>query len=86
MSETPNKEIPREEIEKWLDKIEAIADTIEIENAKGDEMLQNMKAYIADSKHFLEKGDYMRSFEAVIWAWAIFEICTDLGVFTQIVE
>ena len=77
------KEIPREEIEKWLQKIEPIVETIDVFDSKGESMFTNMKAYIADCKHFLEKGDYMRSFEAVVWAWAIYEICRDLGVFGE---
>ena len=76
------KEIPRQEIEKWLEKIEALIENIETFDSQGNHWFTNMKAYIADSKHFLESGDHMRSFEAVIWAWAIYEICVDLGKFT----
>ncbi|MDD5416539.1 MAG: DUF357 domain-containing protein [Candidatus Aenigmarchaeota archaeon] len=80
------KEVPREEIEKWLNKIESIVDKIEVNDTKGEQMYTNMKAYISDCKHFLKEGDFVRSFEAVVWAWAIYEICLELGVFTQIGE
>lgn len=70
-----------EEIEKWLNKIEEIVGRIEVFDSKGEEMFENMKAYISDCKHFRGQGDLVRSFEAVVWAWAIFEIGKDLGIF-----
>jgi len=73
----------KEEIEKMLEKIEHLVDKIEINDNKGKEMLTNMKAYIADSKHFKEKGDLVKSFEAVVYAFGIFETCIKLGVFIR---
>ncbi len=81
-----SQNIPRQEIEKWLNKIEPLIDNIQILDPRGENMLRNMKAYISDCKHFLEKEDFMRSFEAVIWAWAIYEICSDLDIFKKNVE
>ncbi len=75
------KEIKLEDIEKWTKKLEPLLDKIEVSDQKGEEMLTNMKAYIADSKHFVENDDFVRGFEAMVWAWAIFEICRDLGIF-----
>lgn len=75
--------IAREEIEKWLGKIEPLVDGIMVDDSRGEEMLTNMNAYISDSKHFLEKGELVKSFEAVVWAWSIFELCHDLGIFRQ---
>jgi len=74
------KEIPKEEIVKWLNKIKEILPRIEANDTKGEEMYTNMKAYISDCEHFLNQEDYMRSFESIVWAWAIFEICQELGV------
>jgi hypothetical protein len=71
----------REEILKMHEKIEPLIGKIEVKDEKGEEMLENMKAYIADSKHFLNKKNYVKSFEAIVWAWAILEICEELGVF-----
>jgi len=70
-----------EEIDKMLNKIEPLVDNIEVNDEKGKEMLTNMKAYISDSKHFKEKGNLVKSFESIVWAWAILEICRDLGLF-----
>lgn len=71
----------KQETEKWLRKIEPLAEKIETNGSKAEELLKNMKAYIADSKHFLEKGDLVKAFETVIWAWSIFEIAKDLKFF-----
>ncbi|MFQ6021038.1 MAG: DUF357 domain-containing protein [Candidatus Aenigmatarchaeota archaeon] len=66
------------EIDKWTNKIKEVVDKIETDN---QEMLKNMKAYIEDSKHFKENRDFLRSFECIVWAWAIFETCRELGIF-----
>ncbi len=66
------------EIDKWTKKINAETEHIESYGTKGKEMLANIKAYVADSAHFMEKGDLVRSFEAIVWAWAWLEIGTDL--------
>ena len=71
-----------EEINKWTEKMEKIVNDIEVIDSRGELMLTNLRAYISDSKHFLGQGDYVRSFEAIVWAWAIFEICVDLDVFS----
>ena len=71
----------KDEILKMLEKIGPLTEKIDARDDKGEEMLENMKAYISDSKHFLGKGNYLKSFEAIVWAWAILEICEDLGVF-----
>ena len=69
------------EIKNMTEKIEPLVDKIEVKDEKGQEMLTNMKAYISDSEHFLKNGNEIKSFEAIIWAWAILEICEDLNVF-----
>ena len=71
-----------DETNKWLEKIEPIVERIECHDSKGESMFNNMKAYISDAKHFLEAKDYVRAFEAVVWAWSIYEICLDLGIFS----
>ncbi|MFH1229574.1 MAG: DUF357 domain-containing protein [Candidatus Aenigmatarchaeota archaeon] len=71
----------KEEIVQMLERIDPLIEKIEVKDEKGQEMLTNMKAYISDSRHFMGKENYLKSFEAIIWAWAILEICEDLGVF-----
>lgn len=71
----------REETIKMIEKIEPLIDKIETNGKKGEEMMENMKAYVSDSKHFLKNKNYLKSFEAIVWAWAILEICEELDVF-----
>jgi hypothetical protein len=71
----------KEEIEKMTREIEPLIKKIRVKDDKGEEMLTNMKAYISDSKHFLKAGNEIKSFEAIVWAWAILEICEELDVF-----
>ena len=66
----------KQETEKWVSKIEKIK--IVAKTDKGDEYKTNIEAYIKDSKHFSEQGDFVRAFEAVIWAWAFLEISMEL--------
>ena len=61
----------------WLEKLKNIQ--MEETDKKGAEMLKNIEAYIHDSQYFLDKKDYVRAFEAIIWAWANFELAKQLG-------
>ena len=76
-----NDRVEPEEITKWLDKLEPMLENVEVINQKGESFLQNAKAYVSDSRHFLEQGNLVKSFEAMIWAWSIFELCQELEIF-----
>jgi hypothetical protein len=39
----------------------------------------NFEAYVSDARHFLEQGDYIRAFEAAVFASGILESQTRLG-------
>ena len=68
----------RNETEKWAGKIaEARKNAVAAEGK--EHFLRNIDAYISDSAHFMEKGDLIRSFEAIVWAWAWLEIGTGEG-------
>ncbi len=63
----------RGETLKWLEKLEKL-------NFDGKrDFVENIRAYISDSKYFLQKNDLIRAFECVVWAWAWFEIGKRLG-------
>jgi hypothetical protein len=69
----------RIETVKWQKKAEDL-----YEKVSGDgEFLENVSAYIRDCQYFLEKGDLIRAFEAVIWAWAWMEIGLEKGLLQQ---
>jgi len=73
-----NDRISKEEIEKWLNKIKKELKTVKVSNKKGKEFLDNINAYVNDCKHFLKKGEYVLSFESIVWAWSYLEISRDL--------
>jgi hypothetical protein len=58
------------ETRKWLVKAEDLFAAVSGE----EHFRENISAYIHDSHYFLENGDLIRAFEAVIWAWAWMEI------------
>jgi uncharacterized protein len=69
----------RVETVKWQKKAQDL-----YEKVSGDgEFLENVSAYIRDCQYFLEKGDLIRAFEAVIWAWAWMEIGLEKGLLQQ---
>ncbi|MDI6643122.1 MAG: DUF357 domain-containing protein [Candidatus Hodarchaeaceae archaeon] len=69
----------REEIRKWAAKLDDAFSAIGAIDGRGREMLSNIEAYRKDSKHFLERGDLIKSFECLIWAWALLEVGKELG-------
>ena len=68
-----------EEIKKWTTKLDDALSTAKARKDRGDKMLSNIRAYRKDSGHFLECGDLIRSFECLIWAWALLEVGKELG-------
>lgn len=68
------------ETEKWKEKIEKEVRGITPKTKKSSEILENISAYIKDSGYFLSKNDYIRAFEAVIWAWALLETGRKEGI------
>ena len=66
------------ETEKWLTKLEALE--ISALTDKGKDFKTNIEAYISDTRHFLEQKDYVRAFEACVWAWAWCEIGKEIDI------
>jgi hypothetical protein len=64
---------------KWLEKAEELYCHVSGE----EHFLENVSAYIHDSRYFLEKKDLIRAFEAVIWAWAWMEIGLEKDLLQQ---
>jgi uncharacterized protein len=69
-----------EETTKWLIKADQLFERI---YPKEDRFAENIAAYISDSRHFLDSGDLIRAFEAVIWAWAWMEIGLEMGLLVE---
>ncbi len=70
----------RVETLKWLERIKK-------RKFNGDRrFVDNILAYISDAEYFMEKGDLVRAFECVVWAWAWLEIGVELGKIREVRE
>lgn len=67
-----------EEIKKWTAKLDNALPTTNAIDERGRKMLSNIKAYRRDSEHFLNGGDLVKSFECLVWAWALLETGKEL--------
>jgi uncharacterized protein len=78
------EETLRKETEKWLAKLEdsysGFSPTKKLPSSDLKPIRENIEAYIKDARFFIEKGDLVRAFEAVIYAWGLLEACQHLGV------
>lgn len=70
------------ETQKWLSKLEKDRSSLKIisDSTKLRAVLKNLDAYISDTRHFLEKQDFVRAFEAIVYAYGILETCEHLGL------
>ncbi|NYT00097.1 MAG: DUF357 domain-containing protein [Methanocellales archaeon] len=62
------------EIEKWTYKLDEMLPITKTPTNEGKDLMEDIIAYRKDSEYFLEKGDIIKSFECLIWAWALLEI------------
>jgi hypothetical protein len=69
----------RREIEKWTARLDERIPKTEPLDDPGGKLLENVRAYRKDSRHFSERGDLVKSFECLIWAWALLETGDTLG-------
>ena len=67
----------KQETEKWLEKLN---ERIEGKDESVEQM-ENVLAYRDDTTHFLKEEDYIRAWEAVIYAWGILETLERLDKF-----
>ena len=70
----------RNETEKWLKKINDEAQHISLKDKSRDYMVTNIHAYIKDAEIFLKENKLIMAFEAVLWAWAIYETMKELDI------
>ncbi len=66
------------EIQKWSVKLNESISEVKPVTPDGAKMFANIKAYRDDSVHFLNSGELIKSFESLVWAWALLEIGRDL--------
>ena len=74
----------RDETEKWLVKLEdaysGFRPTGKLPEKDLKPIRQNVEAYIKDARYFMDKGDLVRAFEAVVYAWGLLEACQHMGL------
>lgn len=70
----------KEETQKWKERIEEEIKMTKALNQRGEEFLDTVRAYSEDSRYFSGKGDLVRAFEAIVWAWAFYEIGRKIGI------
>ncbi len=70
----------KEETEKWIEAFEAKTKGLKVTDERGNWAANNMNAYLSDCKHFYKKGDFLRSFEAIIYAYGIYETALHSGL------
>jgi len=67
-----------EEIEKWSRRLEEALREVRPLDERGRKLLENVRAYWKDSSHF--RGlSLVKSFECLIWAWALLEMGKEFG-------
>ncbi len=70
------------ETRKWLERLENDMQLIKSSKLPKPtaEQMDNVYAYIEDCRYFLGKKDHINSFEAIIYAWGIYETLLRLGM------
>ncbi len=75
-----------DETKKWITKMKAQREKLILRDSSKTNFIDNIDAYVSDSEYFLSGGELVEAFEAIIWAWAYFEIGKDLGYFEGLSE
>jgi hypothetical protein len=72
--------IEREEIERWLKKLEDKLNKARLMDERRKDFLENIRAYVRDCRYWMDKGDYVKAWEVVSFAWGLFEAGEELEV------
>jgi hypothetical protein len=70
---------------KEVEKMENVLKEVKIKDAKALEVYNLALSYFTDAKHFLDKKDFVRAFEAIVICWAYLDACLHFG-FLEISE
>jgi len=71
--------LTREDVLKWLVKLEPLVETAEPVDPKAQELLENARAYVKDAHHWLGEENLVLAFECMVHAFAIIETARELG-------
>jgi hypothetical protein len=70
---------------KEIEKMERILKEVKVKDIKALEVYNLALSYFTDAKHFLDKKDFVRAFEAIVICWAYLDACLHFG-FLEIPE
>lgn len=73
--------VTRDDVLKWLVKLEPLTEMAEPADGKAAELLENARAYVKDARHWLEEKNLVLAFECMVHAFAIIETGRELGAF-----
>lgn len=79
MSTNAKDKLTREDVLRWLVKLEPLAEMAEPNDPNAAAILENAKAYVKDARHWLEQENLVLAFECMVHAWAIIETARELG-------
>jgi len=63
------------EIEREIKKMEKVVKGVKLKDFIAAEVYNLALSYLIDAKHFFERKDFIRAFEAVIICWAYIDAC-----------
>jgi len=63
----------KQETEKWLIRLEEKVKNIKPIDSRAKWAVENIKAYISDCRHFQKNRDLVNAFEAIVYAYGIYE-------------
>lgn len=71
----------REICKKEIEKMKEVFENIKILDNSGTEIYNLALSYFKDSEYFLEKEDFIRSFESIVISWAYIDAGLHFKVF-----
>jgi hypothetical protein len=68
-----------------IEKMESILKEVKVKDVRALEVYNLALSYFTDAKHFFDKKDFVRAFEAIVICWAYLDACLHFG-FLEIPE
>ncbi|MBI3190258.1 DUF357 domain-containing protein [archaeon] len=66
--------------EKMLKDIKTKRKDMRLVDESKKNLVKNLDAYISDTQHFIDKKDFIRAYEAIVYAWGILETMEMAGI------
>ncbi|MBI2584110.1 MAG: DUF357 domain-containing protein [Candidatus Aenigmarchaeota archaeon] len=70
----------KKETQKWLERIEKELGKGTLKDGTKEDILRNARNYVKDCRYFIDKKDWVRAFEAVVYAWGIIDTLKRIGI------